>query len=103
HYKGEWAGQFIVLQPHQLFRRGSLFGWVHVETGLRRFRTAYDEVPRKNGKTLELAVVAVYITFYDHEPGAEGYCLATNRYQAGFVFGDSKKLVRSSGLKARLT
>jgi phage terminase large subunit-like protein len=102
HYKGEWAGQFIVLQPHQLFRRGSLFGWVHVDTGLRRFRVAYDEVPRKNGKTLELAVVAVYTTFYDNEPGAEGYCLATTRYQAGFVFGDAKKLVRSSGLKSRL-
>jgi phage terminase large subunit-like protein len=103
HYKGEWAGQFIVLQPHQLFRRGSLAGWVHIETGFRRFRTAYDEVPRKNGKTLELAIVVIYFTFYDGEPGAEGFCLATTRYQAGFVFGDAKKLVRSSGLKARLT
>ncbi len=103
HYKGEWAGQFIVLQPHQLFRRGSLAGWVHVETGLRRFRTAYDEVPRKNGKTLELAIVVLYFTFYDNEPGAEGYCLATTRYQAGFVFRDAKKLIRSSGLKTRLT
>lgn len=102
HYKGEWAGQFIVLEPWQQFRRGSLFGWVHVETGLRRFATSYDEVPRKNGKTLENAIVALYITFYDGEPGAEGYCLATNRYQAGFVFGDAKKLVRSSGLKVRL-
>ena len=103
HYKGEWAGQPIVLQPHQQFRRGSLFGWVHMDTGLRRFRTAYDEVPRKNGKTLENAIVVLYVTFYDGEPGAEGYCLATTRYQAGFVFGDCKKLVRSSGLKVRLT
>ena len=103
HYKGEWAGQFIVLQPHQQFRRGSLAGWVHVETGFRRFRTSYEEVPRKNGKTLELSIGALYFTFYDGEPGAEGYCLATTRYQAGFVFGDAKKLVRSSGLKVRLT
>jgi phage terminase large subunit-like protein len=103
HYKGEWAGTFITLQPWQRFRRGSLYGWVHIETGLRRFRTAYDEVPRKNGKTLELAICAVYTTFYDLEPGAEGYCLGTTRYQAGFVFGDAKKLVRSSGLKVRLT
>lgn len=103
HYKGkQWAGQFIVLQPWQQFRRGSLFGWVHVETGLRRFRTSYDEVPRKNGKTLENAIVALYVTFYDGEPGAEGYCLATSRYQAGITFGDAKKLVRSSGLKIRL-
>jgi phage terminase large subunit-like protein len=102
HYKGEWAGQFIVLEPWQQFRRGSFFGWVHIDTGLRRFRTSYDEVPRKNGKTLDQAIAALYITFYDGEPGAEGYCLATTRFQAGLVFGDAKKLVRSSGLKVRL-
>jgi phage terminase large subunit-like protein len=102
HYKGEWAGQFIVLQPWQQFRLGSFFGWVQVDTGLRRFRTAYNEVPRKNGKTLEAAIVAIYVTFYDGEAGAEGYCLATKRGQAMFVFNDCKKLIRSSGLKARI-
>lgn len=102
HYKGEWAGSFIVLQPWQQFRLGSIFGWVHVDTGLRRFRTAYNEVPRKNGKSLEAAVVGLYVTFYDNEPGAEGYCLATKRGQAMFVFNDMKKLVTSSGLKARI-
>jgi len=75
---------------------------VHIDTGLRRFRTAYNEIPRKNGKTLEAAIVAVYVTFYDGEPGAEGYCLATKRGQAMFVFNDAKKLVRSSGLRKRL-
>jgi phage terminase large subunit-like protein len=30
---------------------------VHVETGLRRFRYAYNELPRKNGKSLEAAIV----------------------------------------------
>lgn len=102
HYKGEWAGSFIVLQPWQQFRLGSVFGWVHVDTGLRRFRTAYNEVPRKNGKSLEAAVVALYVTFFDGEPGGEGYCLATKRAQAMFVFRDCKQLVSSSGLKTRL-
>src|SRR5262245_34434013 len=36
HYKGEWAGQFIRWAPFQVFRLGSVFGWVHRETGLRR-------------------------------------------------------------------
>jgi len=102
HYKGEWAGQYIALQPHQVFRLGSVFGWVHVETGLRRFRTAYNEIPRKNGKSLEAAVVALYTTFFDHEPGAEGYTIATKREQAKIVFTDAKKLVLSSGLKDRI-
>src|SRR5262245_13227072 len=52
HYKGEWAGQFIALQPHQVFRLGSILGWLHRDTGLRRFRQAYNEIPRKNGKSL---------------------------------------------------
>lgn len=103
HYKGEWARQPIVLQPFQQFRLGSIFGWVHRETGLRRFRTSYNELPRKNGKSLEAAVVAVYLTFFDGEQGAEGYCLATKRSQAEkLVFRDAKKLVASSGLKAHI-
>ena len=102
HYKGEWAGQPILLQPYQKFRLGCVFGWVHRETGLRRFRNAYNEIPRKNGKSLEAAVIALYVTFFDGEPGAEGYCAATKRDQAKLVFNDAKKLVQSSGLKERI-
>jgi phage terminase large subunit-like protein len=102
HYKGEWAGQKIDLQPYQQFRLGSLFGWVHQLTGLRRFRTSYSEIPRKNGKTLEAALVLLYASFFDDEPGAEGYCIATKRDQAKLVFADAQKLVLSSGLKTRI-
>ena len=102
HYKGEWAGQSITLQPYQRFRLGSAFGWVHRETGLRRFRTSYHEIPRKNGKSLEAAVVMLYLSFFDREPGAEGYCIATKRDQAKLVFRDCQQLVRSSGLKERI-
>lgn len=108
HYKGEWGpspghpAEFIQLQPHQHFRLGSVFAWVHRATGLRRFRTAYNEIPRKNGKSLEAAIVALYVTFLDGEPGAEGYCIATKREQAKIVFRDCKRLVLSSGLKTRI-
>lgn len=103
HYKGEWAGRPIVLEPHQLFRLGSLFAWRQYPTGLRRFRTVYFEVPRKNGKSLEAAIVALYGVFFDGEPGAEGYCVATKREQAKIVFNDCKELVRTSDLRARIT
>ena len=103
HYKGEYAGQPIQWEPYQAFRLGSLFGWIHVETGLRRFRHAYNELPRKQGKSLEAAVVAVYTTFFDGEPGAEGYCAATKKDQARIVFGDGKQLVlRSADLRERI-
>lgn len=102
HYKGEWAGKPFILEPWQLFRLGSVFGWEHVQTGLRRFRTAYNEVPRKNGKSLEAAVVALYTTFFDGERGAEGYTIATKRDQARIVWGDARQLVLSSSLKTRI-
>lgn len=51
HSKGEWAGQPFVLRPCQLFEMWVLFGWERAD-GTRRFRTAYDEEGRKNGKAL---------------------------------------------------
>lgn len=102
HYRGEWAGQYITLQPWQQFSLGSCIAWVHTETGLRRVRTSYNELNRKQGKSLLAAVVAIYITFYDGEPGAAGFCLASKRSQAMLVFNDAKKLVQSSGLKSRI-
>src|SRR5262249_2904737 len=102
HYKGEWAGQYIRLQPYQKFRLGSLFAWVHMETGLRRFRTHYNEIPRKQGKSLEAAVVAVYVSFFDGEAGAEGYTIATKREQAKIVWSDAAQLVMTSGLRNRI-
>lgn len=103
HYKGEWAGQRIHLQPYQKFRLGSIIGWVHRDTWLRRFRTSYHEIPRKNGKSLEAAVVALYLTFYDGEAGAEGYCIATKREQAKVVFNDAKRLVKRSALRSQIS
>ena len=102
HYKGEWAGQFIKLEPWQMFCDGSILGWVHVRTGLRRFRYALEEVPRKNGKTIRAGIRLDYLTFFDGEAGAEGYSIATKRDQAKLAFADAKRLVESSGLKSRI-
>lgn len=104
HYKGEWAGQPIRLTPFQQFRLGSVFGWRQKANGLRRFTTAYNELPRKQGKSLEAAIIAIYATFFEGEPGAEGYCLATKEKQAtDVVFRDIKRLIQSSALREKLT
>ena len=42
------------------------------------------------------------MTFFDGEPGAEGYCIATKREQAKLVFSDAKRLVKQSGLRSRI-
>jgi phage terminase large subunit-like protein len=53
HSKGEWAGRALLLAPWQEFAVGSVWGW-HRRDGTRRFRTAYKEVARKNGKALAI-------------------------------------------------
>ena len=103
HYRGKWAGQRIVLSPCQLFRLGSIFGWRRVEDpARRRFVTAYNELPRKSGKSLEAAIVSLYVTFFEGEQGSNGYCCATKRDQSKLVFNDCRKLAASSGLRSRL-
>ncbi len=102
HYKGEWAGKPILLQRWQQFVLGSSFGWRHVETGLRRFRKDWDEIPRKNGKSLIGGGVLLYGTFFDGEAGAEGYAFATKKDQAKkIVWLDAKKMAENSPHLAR--
>jgi phage terminase large subunit-like protein len=59
HSKGERGGQTFALAPWQACVVGSLFGRQRSD-GLRRFRTAYCTVPRKNGKsTLSAGITLV--------------------------------------------
>lgn len=102
HYKGEWGDRPIVLEPWQQFVIGSVFGWKRAD-GTRRFRRAYLEVAKKNGKTLMAAGIAVLLAFFDDEPGAEVYSIATKRDQAKLVWLDAKRMVeRNAALRRRI-
>lgn len=95
HSKGEWAGTPVQLEPWQQFRVGSVYGWKRLD-GFRRFRTAYNEVARKNGKTTEMAGIGLYGMTADNEPGAEIYVAATKRDQAKIGFEEAVRMVRKS-------
>jgi phage terminase large subunit-like protein len=102
HIKGEWArrGMRIELQPWQLFILTTVFGWVHKSTRLRRFKTAYNEMPRKAGKSSLSSGVGIYCLCADGEAGADVYSAATTRDQAKIVWQDAWHMVeRSPGLK----
>lgn len=99
HFEGEWAGQPLVLEWWQRFIFRAVFGWMRAD-GTRRFRTAYEEVPRKNGKSTSVAAVADYLTFGDRERGAQVYATATKEEQAKIVWSAGRKMVeRSPALK----
>lgn len=75
----------IRLEPWQCWYLSTMFGWVHAETGLRRFRVSMLLVPRKNAKSTIAAVVVLYMLTSDGESGAECYSAATTRDQAKVV------------------
>jgi phage terminase large subunit-like protein len=103
HSTGEWADQPFELLPWQIFVIGSLYGWKKLD-GLRRFRTSYVEVARKNGKSVLLAGTALYALVADGELGSHVYAAATTRDQARIIFGEAERMVDASPpLRARIT
>ena len=96
HTKGKWARErkLITLEPWQLFIFSVLFGWMSKRSGQRRYREAYIEVPRKNGKSVIAAGVATYMLAADGEYGAEVYCGATTEKQAWEVFRPAKLMLQ---------
>lgn len=96
HFKGELAGQFIKLEPWQIFIAANIFGWKIKATGRRRFTYADVFVPRKNGKTTFAAIISLFCLLLDGEAGAEVYAAAVDREQAKICFEASKELIRNS-------
>ena len=48
HPRGVFSGQLIQLNGSQKFDYGSIFGWVHKDTGRRRFKKAFNMKGRGN-------------------------------------------------------
>jgi phage terminase large subunit-like protein len=96
HTKGRWAKtrELIKLEDWQCFFLTCVFGWVSKETGYRRFREAYLEVPRKNGKSIIAASVGLYCAVADREYGAEVYSGATTEKQAWEVFRPARLMAQ---------
>lgn len=94
-WKGSGARTTITLQPWQEFYMMELFGWQRV-TGGRRFRTAYLEIGRKNGKTSLCAIKAMGHLLIDKEPGAQVYIAATKEEQARIAFRDVQEMIKAT-------
>ena len=92
HTKGRWSGKPFWLLPWQEQIIRDVFGVVR-EDGTRQFRTAYVEIPKKNGKSELAAAIALYLLYADNEPSAEVYGAAADRQQASIVFDVAKRMV----------
>lgn len=88
----------IELEPWQCWLFTTVFGWLRVEDGRRRFRVAFPLIPRKNAKSTIAAIVVLKMLVADGESGAECYSAATTRDQAKVIAEIAWEMVRRSPL-----
>lgn len=93
--EGQFEGKPFTLHPSQAFIIGSLFGWKK-EDGTRRFRRAYIEIGKGNGKSPMAGGLGLLGLCADGEAGAQVYSAAAKKEQAGILFQDACKMVRAS-------
>ena len=85
-------GKPFLLLPWQEQIVRDIFGIVKAD-GKRQFRSAYVEIPKKNGKSELAAAIALYLLYGDGEASAEVYGCANDRSQASIVFDVAKRMV----------
>ena len=101
--QGQFEGRPFELHPAQQFIVGSIFGWKRAD-GTRRFRRAYIEQGKGNGKSPLAGGIGLYTLMADNEPGAQVFAAAAKMDQARILFNDAVSMVRQSPmLSARLT
>lgn len=108
HVRGPFSGELIELLPFQKFDLGSIFGWVHKDTGRRRFKKAFNMRARGNCKSTEMSGIALYGMCGDcvyppgqpdqkrYEDSPEIECAAVDRDQAKRVWGDAQEMGKKS-------
>lgn len=101
-------GQNIVMEDWQMFDDGCIFGWVHRDTGKRRFKTSYKRIARGHAKTTNAAGVGLYAMcadamyppgrpdLADYELEPEVVVVAVDRIQAGIAWNDIKSIGEAS-------
>lgn len=85
--------QPLRLWGFQDFMFGSWNGWVHKDTGYRRFRTSYIQLARQNGKSLGNAVPSLYYGNFDGYQYPQVYATATKEAQARIVLKECIKFI----------
>src|SRR5690606_18659560 len=80
--EGQFEGKPFTLHPSQAFILGSIFGWKRKD-GTRRFRRAYIEQGKGNGKSPLAGGIGLFGLTSDGEAGAQIYAAAAKREQAG--------------------
>jgi phage terminase large subunit-like protein len=96
HSKGPLEGQQKEPVDYEKFVYGNIYGWVHKDTYLRRFRRSYEQLARKNAKSQDKAIQALYEISAFGEPMAEAYIAATKKADTRHVWAEAEWLYKHS-------
>jgi phage terminase large subunit-like protein len=100
---GQFDGKPFELHPSQVFIVGSIFGWKRAD-GTRRFRRAYIEIAKGNGKSPMAGGIGLYGMAADSEPGAQIYSAGSTKDQARILFNDAVRMAQQAPvLASRIT
>lgn len=115
HVKGIYAGQPIELVAYQKYDLGCLFGWVHRDTGYRRFKYSYNKVARGHAKSTTQSGIATFGMAGDcyyppfqpklrkFEMSPNVYCAGYDKKQAKIVWKDACIMAKKSpGIEKQL-
>lgn len=102
--KATRAGERFRLARWQVFVVACVFGWERRRDDgrwVRRFRTAYLCVARKNGKSMTAAAIALLCLVLEGAAGGEVYSAATKRDQAAYCWNQAAESARREKLLAK--
>lgn len=92
---GEGEAHALHTRGFQNFIIGSLFGWRKKRSDIRRYREAYVQVGRQNGKSFLAGTLANdFATFGGYQYGRI-FCTATKQDQANIVWDEVAKFIQS--------
>lgn len=101
HWEGAFGGKPLILEDWQKFIVMQIFGWFLLElhpsgVRLRRIRSVYIQIARKNGKTAFLAAIILYHILADREDTPQVLVGANNEDQAKICTNSVGQMVKAS-------
>lgn len=101
HLTDDFYGQPFILRPWQKEVIQAVYGTLDAQ-GSRQYKSAYLEIPKKNGKTTLIAALGLYHLICD-PPGGQIYCCAAEKEQAAISYRAAKAMIEQDpGLEEML-
>src|ERR1035438_2291369 len=88
------AGERIVLLGWQVWMITELYGWVRIDSGNRRWKKAWLQLGKGNGKSTLAGCLALMDAFVMGEGGADVLCAASQREQAHIVLNSARQMLQ---------